>query len=351
MSEGRPIEKVREALRAHGSRQDRTGKWNCPVPNHGKGSGDQHASLSVREDGEKVIIKCFAGCERDKILGALGLSWEDLYPQGRKRGEGRSTPPRTRAPVQPRVPLTLADYAAAKQLPIEELRRYGLTDAPFYPGGAAVCVAYFDTEGQVLARRFRLTLEKRGGIDDRFRWRKGSKVHPYGLWKLAEAREKGYVVLVEGESDCHTLWHHGEPALGIPGVDTWRNEWSRHVEDIPTVCLVVEPDFAGAALRDKVGGSSLGDRLKLIDLGDQKDPSGLHLADAEGFRTAWKAFLASAVPYRQIQQAQREQDRSEFWGRCQHLATQPRILSVFEEAYRATGAVGNGPGPKVTYLA
>ena len=98
MSEGRVIEAILEALRSRGSSQDRTGKWNCPVPNHGKGNGDQHASLSVREDGEKVLIKCFGGCKRDEILAALGLSFADLYPQGRRREEGRSPPPK---PVQP----------------------------------------------------------------------------------------------------------------------------------------------------------------------------------------------------------------------------------------------------------
>ena len=32
------------------------------------------------------------------------------------------------------------------------------------------------------------------------------------------------MVLVEGESDCHTLWHHGVEALGIPGASNFKEE-------------------------------------------------------------------------------------------------------------------------------
>jgi hypothetical protein len=45
-------------------------------------------------------------------------------------------------------------------------------------------------------------------------WKKWGKPSLYGLWRLQQPTE---VVLVEGESDCHTLWHHGFAALGVPG--------------------------------------------------------------------------------------------------------------------------------------
>jgi hypothetical protein len=34
------------------------------------------------------------------------------------------------------------------------------------------------------------------------------------------------VVLVEGESDCHTLWGHEISALGLPSATRWREEWA-----------------------------------------------------------------------------------------------------------------------------
>ena len=49
-------------------------------------------------------------------------------------------------------------------------------------------------------------------------------------------------MLVEGESDCHTLWYHEIPALGIPGVSNWNNEWASYLDGIEEVHAVIEPD-------------------------------------------------------------------------------------------------------------
>ena len=57
----------------------RTGQdsWICKCPAH----GDRHASLSIRElDDGRVLLHCFAACEPSDILAALGLKFEDLFP-------------------------------------------------------------------------------------------------------------------------------------------------------------------------------------------------------------------------------------------------------------------------------
>ena len=108
-------------------------------------------------------------------------------------------------------------------LPVEFLGRLGL-DGVTYSRSPAVRIPYFDQAGEETAVRIRLALEKHPERDDRFRWRKGSKPTLYGLWRLPRIRDAGYVVLVEGESDCHTLWHHGIEALGIPGAANWKEE-------------------------------------------------------------------------------------------------------------------------------
>jgi hypothetical protein len=36
--------------------------------------------LSIRENGERVLLYCFAGCDADDVLTAVGLKWADLYP-------------------------------------------------------------------------------------------------------------------------------------------------------------------------------------------------------------------------------------------------------------------------------
>src|SRR5579872_1618425 len=44
---------------------------------------DRHQSLSISEgeDG-RLLLHCHAGCPTEKIVGALGLTLADLYPDG-----------------------------------------------------------------------------------------------------------------------------------------------------------------------------------------------------------------------------------------------------------------------------
>jgi hypothetical protein len=42
---------------------------------------DRRASLSLRElDDGRVLLHCFAGCEVDAVVSAMGLQMEDLFP-------------------------------------------------------------------------------------------------------------------------------------------------------------------------------------------------------------------------------------------------------------------------------
>lgn len=41
---------------------------------------DRSASLSVCDGEHGVVLKCFAGCATDDVLGAIGLTYSDLYP-------------------------------------------------------------------------------------------------------------------------------------------------------------------------------------------------------------------------------------------------------------------------------
>ena len=161
-------------------------------------------NLHIREaeDG-RVLLRCFAGCSQDEVLSALtqrGIGKTDLFTKnGRGGGRGDITP-------QDHVhACTLEAYAGAKGLPVEFLARLGLSDAT-YAGKPAVRVPYLDANGSEGAVRFRIALEKGPKGDERFRWRKGSKPTPYGLWRLEHAREEGYIFLVEGES--------GSPKIG-----------------------------------------------------------------------------------------------------------------------------------------
>jgi putative DNA primase/helicase len=208
----------------------------CPVHD------DHNPSLGVdlRQNGAspKVVLNCRSrGCSYPDILGAIGLSDADLQFNGGVDVTAYG--------------CTLEAYAASKNLPLEFLTSddVALEDGTCYVRAlgrkvAAVEIPYADQNGEQVAARYRIAV--RG--DDKFRWEKGSSTILYGLHRLEEAHDAGYVLLVEGESCCHTAWYRGLPAVGVPGVDNWRDEWALHLDGIPKVFVVVEPDEAAKKL-------------------------------------------------------------------------------------------------------
>lgn len=59
-------------------KQTRSGSWLACCPAH----DDKTASLSIRElDDGRTLVHCFAGCSVEEILSAVGLSFDDLYPE------------------------------------------------------------------------------------------------------------------------------------------------------------------------------------------------------------------------------------------------------------------------------
>lgn len=52
--------------------------WTACCPAH----GDKNPSLAIKlmEDG-RILLHCFAGCTPDEVIGAVGLSLTDLFPE------------------------------------------------------------------------------------------------------------------------------------------------------------------------------------------------------------------------------------------------------------------------------
>lgn len=56
-----------------------TNTWMCKCPSH----EDRLASLSLRlADDGRILVNCFGGCSTDDVLGAIGLTMEDLFDDG-----------------------------------------------------------------------------------------------------------------------------------------------------------------------------------------------------------------------------------------------------------------------------
>jgi putative DNA primase/helicase len=193
------------------------------------------------------------------------------------------------------APLTVAALAAAKRLPGEFLiDEVGLRHLP---GG--VGIPYFGLEGEEIAVKHRTGLRAKEGSF----WPRGKPLAAYGSWRLDRANRAGFLILVEGESDCWVLWHHGLPALGLPGSGTAGTLLREHVEGVSKVYVVREPDkgggtfVGGVAARLKVIGYR-GDAVEMRMPEGAKDPADLHVKDPEKFLDTIKGCLLASQPLR-----------------------------------------------------
>src|SRR5215217_5847999 len=327
-------------------------------------------SLSVRAEDSRVLLHCFVGCKAEDIVGAIGLAMSDLFEEGNGwKAGGCSVPLRMLETVKHTSSAkpstneegtvsavsqtagngepgcTLEDYAAAKKLPVEFLRSLSLRDVT-YMDLPVVRIPYPDKNGQEVAVRYRVSLNGK----EKFRWRSNDKPCLYGLRLLDEACKAGYVVLVEGESDCHTLWYHDIPALGVPGATNWRNEWSAALEGIEKVYAVVEPDEGGEALWERLAASDLKERLYQVQLKGAKDASELHLKDPEAFAGQFEEALRAAVAWLDIAESEAQGRARRAWERCEDLVYEEDILGLFAKELKRIGVAGEARTAKILYL-
>ena len=247
---------------------------------------DQTPSLSIREaDDGRVLLNCFAGCEFQQIMSALRLEVQDAFPESQRKLADSNV-----------SCLTIASLAGDKGLPEAFLRSLGLEES-----GKVVRIPYRLEDGRIAAKqRIRTTLRAKDGS----RWSKGPGCPvPYGLWKLGKARESGYLVLIEGESDCWTLWSHEIPALGIPGTQMTSKLQASHLKGFELLYVVREPDSGGRSFTTGVARRL--DEFEwqgtgfVVDLPDGvKDPNDLHKRDPSRFKEVFREALTRAQPLR-----------------------------------------------------
>lgn len=241
-------------------------KARCPAHD----DKDPSLSVSTGDDG-RILFKCHAGCTAKDICARIGVEISDLFPGDKKRET-----------------ISLDLLAGHKKLPASHLRALGLHDLD----NGGVGIPYKDADGNTRAVKKRISLvAKTGSL-----WPKGAPLMAYGIDRLIVARELEYIVFVEGESDCWTLWYHGFPALGFPGADTvGKSLRAEHVDGIKKILFIKEPDKGGetfaAAIPRRLKEIGWNGELREISLDGAKDPSDMHTQDPANFKKRFDAAL------------------------------------------------------------
>jgi hypothetical protein len=266
-----------DALRRRGGKisEVRPGHWRAQCPAH----DDRNPSLHIDRGADgKPLIRCFAECETESVLNALGLKWPDILgdrhhsdrPACRSLGAGSSAP----APSETKGGMTLhfknldaAAKAIVSQLP-------GAT-----PAGQWV---YTEASGAPVFAQLRFDLPERdavtGKVKKTFRiMRKTEKGWGWGkpgglltLYRLPDllARPDETVFVVEGEKTADAAAEIGllvtTSALGAG--KSGQSDWSPLADR--KVVILPDNDAAGKAHTQDVAGrlADLGCEVRIVEL-------------------------------------------------------------------------------------
>ncbi len=193
---------------------------------------------------------------------------------------------------------TLEHYAEKTKLPIDFLKSLGC-ETIRNAGHFNLKIPYYHTDGNLHRNRIRRGLFKSAdGGDKRMLWDQRSKGIGICLYGLDQIPAPGNVVyLVEGESDCQTLWFHKFDALGVPGSTQYKPERDDEFLVGRNIIAIIEPDEGGKQLIRQLSKSRHRNRIKLLVLKEttgRRDVNELHCASPE-FKSQFEKALHRTV--------------------------------------------------------
>ena len=297
--------------------------WSlCPFHNDSKPN-----NFSVGENGFKCF-SCHEGGSLQKLAKHLGIEVRNYNNQG----------------------ITLDDYAEAKKLPLGILEGLGISDGK-RKGKPIIKIPYLDTDK--IQRGVRLRHSWTG--DFRFSWQTNSKVIPYGLWRMgvlsscaANGGDKREILLVEGESDAHTLWSYKQNALGIPGATSWNSDWAKYLEGYD-VYIWQKPDEGGRKIVESIG-KDLPEAKVIVPPPDRKDISECHIS-GDNVLDLLNMLMKDARKICDIHDEGQARDIQSVFEEAKPLLTRPNILELFSDVCIEMGLVGEEQNAKLIYLA
>lgn len=178
------------------------GNYSSLCPAH----DDKKSSLNIKKEGDKILIKCHAGCTSEQITESLGINLSDLFDS-----------PSAKTKITPKI-VTEYDYK--------------------------------DEKGNVLFQTVRLEpkdFRQRCKNDDgEWVWNlEGVRRVLYHLDELEKVPFTNKIYIVEGEKDADNLWTSGVPATTSPmGASAWLPEYANSLLNRKIV-IIPDKDVAG----------------------------------------------------------------------------------------------------------
>jgi hypothetical protein len=248
-SESTPIQKILDGLENY---KERNNEFRAQCPAH-KGTSDTSLSITEGDDG-RALLHCFADCEQEAIVTALGLTMTDLFSPNGRAGFARSRPVRDRESGDK------------------------LTGKPFSALPRGTYYQFTSPAGEVLyVQRHKGAYYRRVGEDLWELGLDGISPVPYNLHELIRgAQDRQTIFHLEGCKDVETARQRlGVVATTSGGTSTWKTEYKSHYIGAD---VVIVPDndkpghkYAQTVANDLVGVAKSVKIVHLPDLGEGED--------------------------------------------------------------------------------
>ncbi len=211
------------------------GGWQTLCPAH----TDTKRSLSIKEADDKILVKCFAGCDAPAIVAALGLELKDLFVE-------KSNNFHTNGKAESKRIVATYDYTDESGKLLYENVRFEPKD--------------------FRQRRFDASGKEIWNLND-------TRRVPYRLPELIEGKKNAAEIwLCEGEKDADNLRSLG---FTVSSFKNWKAEFNEFVKD-SIVVLLVDHDRAGIKQANDAAKLLFGNvaSLKVIDLFSNEPTAG-----------------------------------------------------------------------------
>lgn len=182
---------------------------------------DNNPSLEVIDKGDKVVLACYAGCQNDDIIAALGLEWNDLFDGELEKFTSVNGQTLVRSYLYERPngdPWFYVD------------RYYPKTFRQRLPGVEPVRSLADKDEWRRLGLRGRAPLIYHAPRIHRALEAKRRRGEPCVIWWL------------DGEKDVETAEKQGLIATCPPGFAKWDPHYAEFLKDADEIVMVVDQD-------------------------------------------------------------------------------------------------------------
>jgi len=275
-----------------------TGNVHCPCPGHV--NDDRKPSMSIAKKDGKVLVHCFVCNDSKGTFQAVVDKVKQHY------GDNETSQTREGG-------LTLQKLSEVKNIPVDKLKQLHVKE---HTKGKKlyVIIPFFDEHNKLLSTQFRFTMSEKP------KWKKGNNPNLYGLWLLPTFNNDS-VILVEGASDCWTMWLYDIQAIGIPSKTGWRSGYAEYFKRFQNVYLWQEPD--ATKLPGIIGKDISG--LKVLKPNGFKDISEAHIQGLD-VKEAVQKMITQAIPY----EPEKEESEYKFWKIKEDQETGKVQVSIYE---------------------